>query len=139
MDSKRFLTGTVVGGIVIFGLGYLVYGMALKSFYDANMGTATGVSREAPLLWAVAVGSFCQAAFLTLVIGWSGASTAAAGFRIGAMTGLLVAASVDFIMYGTSNVSNMTLTIVDPLITLIVVGLLGAVIAAVAGRKPAAG
>ncbi len=139
MDSRRFLTGTVVGGIVIFVLGYLIYGMALKGFYDANMGTATGVMRESPMLWSVAIGSLFQAAFLTVVIGWAGAGSAGAGFRVGAIAGFLVSAAMDFIMYGTNNVSNLTATIVDPLITLVFAGISGAVIAAVAGKRPAAG
>lgn len=31
MDAKRFLTGTLVGGVTLFAVGFLVYGLALAN------------------------------------------------------------------------------------------------------------
>lgn len=137
MDVKRFVTGTVVGGVVLFGLGYLIFDMVFGTFYATNAGSATGVMRDAPAFWAVVVGSLFQAALLTVAIGWAGASSVGAGFRIGAIVGFLAAASVDFIMFGIANISNLTATLVDPLLSLVHAGVGGAVIAAVAGKRAA--
>ncbi len=138
MDTRRFLIGTVVGGVVLFGIGYLAYSVVLGNFYTENVGTATGIMRDPPIIWAIALGSLLQAAFLTAVIGWAGASSAGTGFRVAGTVGFLVIAAIDFIMYGTTNISNLTATIVDPLVAFVHSGIGGAVIAVVAGRRPAA-
>ena len=46
MDTKRLLTGTIVGGIVLFAVGYLIFDMLFASFYAANVGSATGGQRS---------------------------------------------------------------------------------------------
>ena len=43
MDIKRFIIGTVVGGITLFILGYVIFELAFADFFDANAGSATGV------------------------------------------------------------------------------------------------
>jgi hypothetical protein len=48
--------------------------------------------------------------------------------------GFLVWFGVDFILYGIENVSNLTATIVDPLLEIIRTGIGGTVIAAVLGK-----
>ena len=57
MDTRRLLIGTMVGGVTVFVLGYLIFDLAFAAFYAANAGSATGVPRETQLLWAVASGS----------------------------------------------------------------------------------
>lgn len=134
MDMKRLATGTIAGGITLFVLGYLIYGLATVDFFAANAGSATGVDREAPLLWAIALGELSLAALVTLAVGKVGASTIGAGFKVGAIVGFLVWFGVDFIFYGVTNLSNLTATIVDPLIAIVQIGIGGAVIAAVLGK-----
>ena len=136
MDTKRLVTGTVVGGIVMFVVGYLVYGMALMDFFATNMGSATGVAREAPVFWALAVGNLAFAALITwAIMSQPGNVDAGNGFRLGATVMLLVWVGADFIMYATSNVSNLTATLVDPLISAGIGGVMGTAIAMVAGKK----
>ncbi len=36
MDIKKFLIGTLVGGVSVFFLGYLIYGIALMSFINQH-------------------------------------------------------------------------------------------------------
>ena len=135
MDTKRLVTGTVIGGIVVFVAGYLIFDLAFGAFYDANAGSATGVDRDAQLLWAVAVGSLAYAALITLGIGGRGSSSVADGLKVGAVVGFLLWCTVDFTLYGISNVSNLTRTVVDPLLELVRGGIAGAAIAAVAGKS----
>ena len=49
--------------------------------------------------------------------------------------GFLVWFGVDFILYGSWNISNLTATIVDPLLEIVRTGTGGAAIAAVLGKK----
>ncbi len=135
MDIKRFIIGTVVGAITIYILGYLIFDMAFGEFYSANAGSATGLVRDNPLMWAPAMGSISYAALLTLAIETRGGSvTIVDGLKTGAIVGFLLWFTVDFIFYGNFNMSNLTLTFVDPLLELIRAGIGGAVIAAVFGK-----
>ncbi len=135
MDTKRFVTGTLVGGITMYLVGYLIWSLAFADFFAANAGSATGVARETRLVWAVALGTLSLAALVTLAVGSrAGSSTIANGFKIGAIVGFLVWFGVDFIHYGVRNVSNLTATIVDPLLEIVRTGIGGAAIAEVLAR-----
>src|SRR5437867_3384073 len=60
------------------------------------------------------------------------------GAKIGAIVGFLLWFTADFILYGVTNIANLTRTVVDPLLEIIHGGI-GVVIAAVLGRVPASG
>ena len=135
MDIKRFLVGTLLGGITMHILGYLIWSLAFAGFFAANAGPVTGVARETNLLWAVALGDLSLAALVTLAVGSrAGSLTIGRGLKIGAIVGFLAWFGVDFIHYGIMNVGNLTATIVDPLLELVRNGIVGAVIAAVLSR-----
>lgn len=138
MDSKRFALATLVGGLVVWGVGYLIFNMAFGGFYDANAGSATGVDRAANLQWAVALGSMAYAALITYTLGRrNGAFSLSEGVQVGAIVGFLLWFTVDFVFYGSTNLMNLTRTIVDPLLEIVRGGISGAVIAMVLARVPA--
>lgn len=131
MNTKRLVTGALVGGIVLWGVGYLIWRVAFASFFAANAGSAIGVARDPSLMWAIVLGNLALALLLTLAVTWARASSIAEGFKIGAIVGFLVWFGVDFIHYGISNVSNLTATIIDPLLEIVHNGIAGAAIVAV--------
>lgn len=135
MDIKRLAIGTIVGGIAYFVLGYLIFNLAAADFYAANR--SPGFSRDAPILWAVAVGSLGLGLLLTLgIMSRAGALTIAGGLVTGAVYNFLVWFGVDFIHYGGDEGRTLTLAAVDPLLELIRGGIAGAVIAAVLAMVP---
>ncbi len=135
MDAKRLMIGTLVGGVTLFATGYLIFELAFGDFYAANAGSATGVDRNPQLVWAVVLGSLSYAALVTLGIGSrSSSSNVEAGVKVGAVVGFLLWFTVDFILYGITNVGNLTRTIVDPLLELVRGGIAGGVIAVVLGK-----
>jgi hypothetical protein len=135
MDAKRFVIGTLVGGIVLYATGYLIFNLAFASFYAANVGSATGVRRDPELMWAVVLGSFSYAALLTYAMGNRlGSLSVPGGLKTGAVVGFLLWCTVDLIYYGTTNVANLTSVMVDPLLEIIHGGIGGGVIAAVLAR-----
>ena len=134
MNTKRFLTGTIVGGIVLYLVGYLIFSMAFASFYAANTGSATGVDRASEVMWAVVLGAFAYAALICYAMGRRGAMGLAEGFKVGAIVGFLLWVCADFTLYGVENVSNLTRTMVDPLLEVVHGGIGGAAIALVASR-----
>ena len=131
MSNKQYTMATLAGGIAMFATGYLLYELVLGDFFANNTGTATGVMRETPLYWSIIVGSVITAAFLVMVIGWRGDSSAGAGLKTGAFVGLITALGSNFVMYGAYNLANLTSTLSGALVDMILFGVSGAVIGAV--------
>jgi hypothetical protein len=137
MDTKKFLTGTVVGGIAYFILGYLFYVVLFGSFFDANLGSATGVMKTDLVWWALLLGNFAGAALLTFIfLKWAHVSTFKGGVKAGASIGIFMALSFDLISYGTSNIMNLTAALVDVVVGTVIMAILGGVIGAVLHAKP---
>jgi hypothetical protein len=135
MDTKRIVIGTFVGGIVLYATGYLIFELAFGDFYTANAGAATGVARDTNLQWPLALGSLSYAALIALgIANRAGKSTIGAGIMIGAVVGFLIWFTVDFTFFGSTNIANLTRTIVDPLLEIVHGGIGGASVAAVIGK-----
>ena len=140
MDTKRFVVGTIVGAIVLFVFGYVIFDWAFGVFYAANAGSATGADRSDILYWAVALAVLAYAALIMYAIGNRvGTLSILEGAKIGAIVGFLLWFTADFMSYGYTNLSNLTKTIVDPLLEIVHGGIAGAVIAAVLKKVPASG
>lgn len=138
MDTKRLAIGTLVGGITLYVVGYLIFAVLFSEFFAANAGSATGVGRESRVQWAIAIGNLSLALLYTLAImSRARSATIIEGFKIAGLVGFLVWLGVDFIHYGVANISNLTATIVDPLLEFVHAGTAGAVIAAVLGKGKA--
>ena len=135
MDIKRFIIGTVVGGITLFILGYVIFELAFADFFDANAGSATGVWKDPAVIWAIALGTLSYSALITLAIGTrAGSTTIVEGLKVGAIVGFLMWFSAYMIFYGIWNVENLTAASVHSLLELVRGGIGGAVIAAVLAK-----
>jgi hypothetical protein len=131
MDVKGVLTGTVVGGIVMYVMGYLLWGVLLTSFFEGQ--TAGAVGRDAPVLWAAVVGTLSLAMLVTLVVGWSDSASMMEGFRTGALVGFLVWFVVDLIIFANFEFSTLAGSVSDALVESVRTGIGGAAIGAVLG------
>ena len=135
MDTKRLLTGTLVGGAVLYAAGQLIFVLMFGSFYAANGGSATGVDRNPVLVWPVVLGSLSYAALVTLaIVSRTGSPNIGAGLTRGAVVGFLLWFTADFTLYGITNTANLTRTVVDPLLEFVRGGIAGGIIAVVLGK-----
>jgi hypothetical protein len=135
MDAKRMVTGTLVGGVALVITGYLIFGLAFADFYLANAGSATGGDRVPVLVWPMVLASLGYAALITYAMGNRvSAPSIGQGAMIGAVVGFLMWFTADFAFYGSTNVANLTRTVVDPLLEIVHGGLGGLAIAAVLSR-----
>ncbi|MEP4534145.1 MAG: DUF1761 domain-containing protein [Cyclobacteriaceae bacterium] len=137
MTVKTRILATLVGFVVIFLLGWLLYGFLLMDFYGANSGSATGVPRdEADMVWwALIVGNLLQAYFLVYIFGKMGhVNSFMSGLSTGAIIGLILGLAMNLTMFGTTNMMNLTATMVDPFASMIMMGLTGGVIGMMLGR-----
>lgn len=125
---KKMLIGTIAGGVTFFVLGAVIYGAILGGFYAANLGSATGVLRELPIVWAMVVSQLGMAAAVTYVFLRADVETAFGGLKTGAIFGLLLGIAISFDLYSVTNWSNATVAFVEPLVWVVRTALAGAVI-----------
>ena len=138
MTTKNRLLATLVGFIVFFLLGWLIYGMLLMDFYGNNSGSASGVMRadDEMIWWALILGNLFQAYLLVYIFGnWANITTFSDGLKAGAIIGLIMGLAFNFTMYGTSNIMNMTSTLVDPFVSAVMMAITGGVVGFMLGRK----
>lgn len=138
MDAKKRILTTLVGFVVLFLLGWLLYGFLLMDFYTTNTGTATGVMRSETdmVWWALILGNLFQAYLLVYIFGkWANITTFGGGFSGGLIIGLIIGFAFNLSMYGTANIANLTATLVDPFVSGIMMGVTGGVIGWMLGRK----
>ncbi len=134
MNPRRFLWASLAGGVVLFLLGGLFYGLLLSSFMEAH--SAGGVVKDPPDFGPLVIGELLFGVFLTLIISkWPVARGFSAGARAGALIGFLLGLSFNLSFYATMNVSDVVAIPVDTLVTIVRTCLAGGVIAAVLGRS----
>lgn len=135
MNIRKLVVGIVVGTIVAALVGIVVFDNLVADFYAANMGSASGVMRESQLLWAVILGTAAYAALITLALGTQAdGTTLMGGAKTGAIVGLLVWGTANFVLLGIMNVHTPVLAIVDSVLEAVRAGITGAVIAVVAAK-----
>jgi len=138
MDAKKRILATLVGFVVFFLLGWLFYGFLLMDFYTENAGSATNALRaETDMVWwALILGNLFQAYFLVYVFGkWANITTFGGGFSAGLIIGLILGFAYNLSMYGTMNISNLTISLIDPFVSGIMMGITGGVVGWMLGRK----
>jgi hypothetical protein len=135
MNSQKFIVGGIVGGIVYFILGWLIFGMLLKDFMASNASSGTMRADADIVWWALIVGNLCLGFLLAYVIGKSGAS-AGKGAAVGFVLGLLVSLGYDLIMYATSTVmTSLKGVAADVAATVVMSTITGAVVGYVLGMS----
>ena len=126
MNVTKFLLGTLVGGIVYFLLGWLIYGILFTNIYPPS---------ETQNMLFMVLGSFAYAALLAYVFNkWAGISTWATGAKAGAIIGFFAALWMIFFMYSgmEANYQNMA---IDAVLNIVIGAIVGASVAMVSGKK----
>ncbi len=127
--NNRVLVAGLIGGIVIFVLGYLIYGVLLAATMSENI--VTGVERPMEeFQWAFLIlGNLALGFLLAYILDKANALSFSSGASVGAVVGLLYAAAVDFTLYGVWNVfASMTGPIIDIIATTVMCAIVGGVI-----------
>ncbi|MBA4411331.1 MAG: hypothetical protein C0397_18170 [Odoribacter sp.] len=133
--NMKILKGTVIGGIVYFLLGWLVYGILLADFSLANYNQCAMRPMTDMIWWAMIVSNLVYALFLTLVLKWSGASGWMDGLKTGALFGLLFGVTIDLSFYSMTTMFNsIGGMVVDMVVTTVMAAIIGTVIVLVWGK-----
>lgn len=132
--NTKCLIASIAGAVVLFVGGYVLYELLLGGFFEANMGSATGVIKESPEFLWIAVGQLAGGGVLATALGWKGATDVAGGAQAGAKLGALIAATFGFVALGAMNTSTLTSVVVDVVVTAVLWGAAGAVVGMMLGR-----
>lgn len=132
--SKKFVIAAAAGSAAMLLIGFLLYGLVFAELFREGAIAMPGVLKERPAILWVLAGQAGFGILITLVVSWRGAASFAQGARTGALFGFLMAVGYDFAQYGTSNLWSLKATLLDPIITAVLVGSAGGVIGFMLGR-----
>lgn len=124
MKTSKLLLAGLVGGVVYFGLGFLIYGLLMK---DAMAGMSSVMRAEADTQWwAGILGNLVMGIFLAYVFArWAGVKTLVGGLMAGAIIGAFVASSYDLSMYAWTTMMDMKAMVMDIVMTTIMTSVAG--------------
>lgn len=131
MNIKRLVIGSIIGTVVLYLLGGLIWQMLFVDFFEANSGSAMGVDRETPILWAMVLGHLFYGLLVTLGLEVSGKKGIGGGLLVGAVVGGLMWGTADFILLGITNLSTVTGAVADTILEAVRGAIAGAVVALV--------
>jgi len=132
MNSQKFIVGGIVGGIVYFVLGFVFYGLLLKSFFDNN---GMAVNMDAMVWWAMIVSNLAAGFLFAYILSKANVSTVGAGAAVGFIVGLLMALSFDLAMYAIGKGMALRGIAADVALSAVLTAITGSVIAWVLGMS----
>ncbi len=136
MNTKVLLAG-LAGGIAAFLLGWVIFGMLLMGYYEANMIHYEGLMKgEGEMhLGLMFLSNLMLSMMLAYVCSRMGVNDLKGGLVAGAIIGFLVYLSVDLGFLAMMNMfASNTMVVVDVLANTVWAALIGAVIGLVLGR-----
>jgi hypothetical protein len=134
MNTNKFIMGTVAGGITFFLVGFIIYGLALMSFFEAHAGSATGVAKVDMVWWALILGNMASAGLLSYIfLKWANISSFGSGASAAAIIGFFMSLSFNMVNFATTNVTDMTGAFADVAVSVVYFAIGGGVIGAVLG------
>lgn len=115
MKTKRIVIGTLAGGVSMFLLGWLIYGILLMSFMDENANQGYMRAEEDMIWWAMIASNLAWGLILTLVLEWSNVFTPGRAAKTGAIFGFLAGLGFDLGMHSMTTMfdTNVSFIIID--------------------------
>lgn len=135
MDIKKFIIGGVIGGLVFFFSGWLMYGVLLADFMRHNPGELGLIGRKEALFPYLIAGQLLYGFLLAFMLLKSNVNSIGGGLVTGAIVGGMLSAAVNLTTYGTSIMMSKKGMAADIIAVTIMAALAGATIAAVVGRR----
>lgn len=136
MNSKT-LIAAVIGGVAMFLLGWLFYGILFKDTFAGMAGSAGNVMRADSdlIFWALILGNLALGYLIAWIFSsWAGINTLAGGAQAGATMGFLFAFGFDMMMYATCNMMQLSGALLDIVVSTIMWAISAALIGWWLGR-----
>jgi hypothetical protein len=128
MDVKKFMIGGIVGGIVDFLFGWLIYGIVLKDTFPIEEGAIQN-------MLFIFLGCMSYGFLLSFVFAQSeGISKCVPGIKLAAGIALFMTLSTNFFMHMTKETIDVKLLVIDVIASMVIASFVGATIAVVNGK-----
>ena len=128
------LVAAIVGGLVMFCIGGLVFGFLLGEYFRANTIEYAGLVKDPPLMWLIFLFNVVWAWIIAYVMEYGGRSGVAEGAKIGAILLFAITLGLDIEFEAFMNVHRSFSPMLVQLAIVIVMGAIsGAVIGWVVG------
>ena len=144
MRNNKFFLAAIVGTVLFFILGWLVYGMLIMQYMGNHLSSAVRSSNFAVYkgpaemgaisFMALFLGNLATGFLYASILTWSNVRTAAGGAKMAAAVGFLTSMSIDFVMYGTSNIYTLHSILADVVAWTIITAITGGVIGMILGK-----
>lgn len=136
MDFKKFLLGGIIGGVVNFLLGWLVYGILLMDTMHKHSTHMPGVFRteDNMIWWSLVLGNFALGFMITYVLMKGNIKTVSGGATTGFVVGFLTSLGLDCIMYAQLNIFGRAMIGIDVAASALITAVVGAVVGWYLGR-----
>ena len=137
MDTPKFIVGGLLGGVINFFAGWLVWGILLMDFMSKHATNSSAFRpQEGMIFWALIVGNLCFGFLVAYILYMADIRSARSGAIIGAISGALMTAAFDFNIYAQMDLYDISIVLPDILASAFVTGLVGAAVGWYYGRGP---
>jgi hypothetical protein len=134
MKTNKILLGGIVGSVLFFLLGWIIYGILLKNFMAANYNQSVYRPMEDTIWWAMIVSNLAWGFTVSFVLNWANVTNALTGAKLTVIIGFLLAVSIDLSFYAmTTMINNLTAILVDIIVYIVMSAIIGATVGWVIG------
>ena len=130
MKTNKILVGGITGGVALFLLGWVIYGILLMDYSTANYNQCMNRPMKEMIWWSMILSNLALGFLLATIFSWSNTTGFMAGAKTAGIIGLLLSVSMDFGYYSmTTMYVNPSVIIVDIIAYTIYLAIAGAIVA----------
>jgi hypothetical protein len=132
--STKAILAAVAGAVLAFLLGWVIYGMLLMNFFEANSTHYDGLMKETPNLLLYFISNLIMALLFAYIFEkWAGIKSIGSGIIGAIIIGLPISLSMDLFFIGGMNLFTPTLVVVDVIASTVLWALVGGLIGFILG------
>jgi hypothetical protein len=129
MNLNKILIGGVAGGVAMFLLGWLFYGILLADMMAAETADSASMMKEMPDMLPLIIGNLSWGFLLAYIFNkWASIDTLVSGAKGGAVVGFLIAVGFDTIFYATTTMYTPKLMAIDIVVSTFMFTVAGGVV-----------
>jgi hypothetical protein len=133
MNAKFFLA-VLVGSIVAFFAGWLIFGVLFPEFYGHGIKeTASAVIKKPPLLWAIGISNIAWVLLITWALQKSGSTSFGKGFLTALWVSVLLIITFDFSFHAFYDIYETSFIALDVLASSVFWAIIGGIAGAILG------
>ena len=124
------LLGALVGGTLMFLIGFLFFGILFADYFRANAIQYAGLEKDPPVMWAIFLFNLAWGALIAFVLDYAGRGGWAEGAKVGAIVMFILAVGMDLEFHAFMNLHK---DLAPMLLHVLIVTFMGAVSGAAVG------